>query len=238
MTLPDRNQDTVCLDTTGTLLQDLATLRIFGWRTTDPDTIPFGTVTVHGKEGDLIGILFDVEDGSVGELLVEAGDIYGYYSCPAHYVFAVPMDTTTAPQPSPSDLTAAYYDNADFTALFDALPDSIINESWGGAPLPGMGADQFSVRWTGQVRAPMSGNFTICPEVCNGDFKFYLTGSLLSQRDVGTSCGELCKTVGLTAGNRYDAVLEYRHQTGQAAASIRWLTPTGGDQIIPASAWR
>jgi len=221
-------------------LTDLKELQITGWRTTDTDTIPIGNAPCVGMEGDSLGIEFDIAPGSMGELLVVAADFSGNRSCVSHYVFAVPLlADSIPPPPGTSDLTVEYYDNADFTGIFDVETDSTIQHLWGDeAPFPGMDRDTFSVRWTGQLRASSSGVYRICVEVCKGDHRLWLAGSLFSENTASTGCSELCEPVGLTAGDRYDFVLEYRHTTGTAYVAVRWLTPTGGDQIIPPAAWR
>jgi PA14 domain len=50
-------------------------------------------------------------------------------------------------------LFAEYYDNVDFTNLKKTSLDAQVNFDWGlGAPDQKIGADTFSVRWTGQVQ--------------------------------------------------------------------------------------
>src|SRR5687768_8106765 len=49
-------------------------------------------------------------------------------------------------------LRGEYFDNRDFTALKLTRVDPSINFAWGtGSPAPAVGADTFSVRWTGRV---------------------------------------------------------------------------------------
>ena len=48
-------------------------------------------------------------------------------------------------------LTAQYFDNKDFTNLKVTRVDPQVNFNWAlGSPDPAIGADTFSVKWTGQ----------------------------------------------------------------------------------------
>ncbi|UQZ87531.1 PA14 domain protein [Paenibacillus konkukensis] len=58
-------------------------------------------------------------------------------------------------------LKGEYYDNMDLTNLKVTRIDPEINFSWGeGAPAPSIGADTFSVRWTGKIVPRYSESYT------------------------------------------------------------------------------
>lgn len=66
-------------------------------------------------------------------------------------VTARASDSTLA---SGNGLKGEYYDNKDFTNLKLTRIDAGVNFDWGsGSPATSVGADTFSVRWTGQVQA-------------------------------------------------------------------------------------
>ena len=53
-------------------------------------------------------------------------------------------------------LSATYFNNADFTGTTVTRVDPTVDFTWGaGSPAPGISANTFSVRWTGQVEAPV-----------------------------------------------------------------------------------
>ena len=55
--------------------------------------------------------------------------------------------------PTGDGLTGTYHDNKDFTGPTVTRIDGPIDFDWGkGSPVPGIAADTFSVRWTGQVQ--------------------------------------------------------------------------------------
>src|SRR3954468_13749784 len=58
-------------------------------------------------------------------------------------------------------LTGEYFDNMDFTGTKVIRVDPTINFNWGtGTPVAGIGADTFSVRWSGQVLAQKTERYT------------------------------------------------------------------------------
>ena len=55
-------------------------------------------------------------------------------------------------------LSATYFNNVDFTGTRSRAIDPTVDFAWGsGSPAAGIGPDTFSVRWTGQVEAPLTG---------------------------------------------------------------------------------
>ena len=79
------------------------------------------------------------------------------------------VDTApTTPVPTPgggtgTGLRADYFNNANLAApLVVSRVDATVDFNWSdGAPAPALNADYFSVRWTGQVEAPVTGNYTL-----------------------------------------------------------------------------
>src|SRR5262249_1927829 len=58
-------------------------------------------------------------------------------------------------------LRAEYFDNSNLTAWRSIRTDANVNFDWGtGSPITGIGADTFSVRWTGDVQPRFSGTYT------------------------------------------------------------------------------
>ena len=55
-----------------------------------------------------------------------------------------------------------YFDNVNFTGATVTRTDPTVDFDWGASgPAPGIAADFFSVRWTGQVEAPSTGTYTL-----------------------------------------------------------------------------
>ncbi|MES1178494.1 MAG: PA14 domain-containing protein [Myxococcales bacterium] len=115
--------------------------------------------------------------------------------------------------------------------------DSSINFDWGsGAPGPaGIGADGFSVRWTGSVIPSTTEAYRFYTETDDGA-RLWVNGSLLIDKwqDQGPTEYSTA-TVSLTAGTPVTFRFEYYENGGGAAAKLRWSSATIAKQIIPAT---
>ncbi|SFV27039.1 PA14 domain-containing protein [Thermoflavifilum thermophilum] len=114
--------------------------------------------------------------------------------------------------------------------------DSTINFNWGnGSYAQGQNTDLFSVRWTGQVLAPVTGSYTFST-VSDDGVRLWVNSSLLI--DNWTDHPPTTNTsnpISLTAGQKYDIVLEYYENQGGAVVKLQWSYPGQSTQIIPQS---
>lgn len=149
-----------------------------------------------------------------------------------------PTATPTATPPSGGSgtgLKGEYYDNIDFTALKLTRTDATVDFDWGsGAPDPSMGADTFSVRWTGQVEAPVSGSYTFYTTSDDG-VRLWVNGQQLINNWTDHPPTENSGTITLSAGQKYDIKLEFYENGGGAVAKLAWDYPGQSKQIIPQS---
>jgi hypothetical protein len=98
--------------------------------------------------------------------------------------------------------------------------------SWGtAAPAPNVPADGFSVRWTGKVLAPSSGNYTFGTYSDDG-VRLWVNGVLLVDNwtDHNPTLNS-APTMALTAGQWYPVTLEYYDRGGSALIHLGWQTP-------------
>ena len=113
--------------------------------------------------------------------------------------------------------------------------DATVNFSWTGSPGPGVNSDNFSVRWTGLVEAPVTGNF-VFSTVSNDGIRLWINGQLVI--DNWTDHAITTNTsapIALAAGVRYALVLEFYDRTGTATAKLQWSYPGKKTQVIPQS---
>src|SRR5215204_3555274 len=75
-------------------------------------------------------------------------------------------------------LAAEYFDRVDFTDLKLARTDATVNFTWAAAPDPSMGADNFAVRWRGQVEPPTTDTYTFYANSDDG-VRLWVDGRLL-----------------------------------------------------------
>jgi hypothetical protein len=147
---------------------------------------------------------------------------------------------TVNPMPSTgTGLTGRYYNDpgtgSKFTALRHTRIDPSVNFSWGSAsPAPGVvQSNNFSVRWTGQVQAPVSGNYTFSTVTDDG-VRLWVNGVLLI--DAWTDQAPKTNTavaMPLVAGAKYSVVMEYYERSSGAVAKLRWAYPGRSTQVIP-----
>jgi len=122
----------------------------------------------------------------------------------------------------------------DFTGASVTRTDGQVNFNWGlNAPIGGIGADTFSVRWTGFVTAPTSGTYTFYTTTDDG-VRLWVNNQLLVDKLVPQGSTEWSGTINLTAG-LHDIVIAYYQGTGGAEVSASWQPVGGSKQIIPSS---
>jgi hypothetical protein len=111
--------------------------------------------------------------------------------------------------------------------------DAQINFDWGeGAPAEGFPADQFSVRWSGQVQAPATGKFKLIFETDDG-VRVWLNGKLVVEDWTDRAPTESIAEVVLEDGKRYDIIIEYFENGGGASAKFLWSGPSTLKQPVP-----
>jgi glucose/arabinose dehydrogenase len=162
-----------------------------------------------------------------------------------HDVTTPASDTTlvanfneVAAPPGDPGLTAEYFDNRNFTNRRVTRIDAAIDFNWGSAaPAPGVGADTFSVRWTGTVTPPTTQRYTFTTRADDG-IRFYLDGVRLIDNWRDQSATERSVSIDLVAGRAYAIRVEYYDNTRSATARLFWATPTMARQIVPTSALR
>lgn len=136
----------------------------------------------------------------------------------------VPPTATPVPTATPAPITrwrGEYYANLGLAGQPAAVRDDwSVDFSWGsGAPVPGVPADGFSVRWTRTL------NFE------PGTYRFYVSvddaarlwvdGQLLIDEWRDGSARELTAEIAL-AGGPHGLRLEYYERVGQARVQLRW----------------
>ena len=136
---------------------------------------------------------------------------------------------------SGNGLTATYWDNRDFTGTSVVRTDRTVNFNWGnGAPVAGIGADTFSVRWSGEVQPQFSQTYTFYARADDG-IRLWVNNQLLVDRWIDQGPTEWSGSIALTAGIRYPIRLEYYENGGGAVAELRWSSSSTPKSLIPGS---
>ena len=142
---------------------------------------------------------------------------------------------TPPPPGTGTGLKGQYYNNIDFTVLRKTRTDATVNFNWGtGGPAAGIGADTFSVRWTGEVQAQFTETYTFYTVTDDGA-RLWVNGQLIIDRWFDQGPTEWSGTIALTAGQRYTIQMDYYENAGGASAQLLWSSPSQTKQIIPST---
>lgn len=131
-------------------------------------------------------------------------------------------------------LTARYFNSNNFTGTPVTRVDPVIDFDWGnGSPgVPGIGADLFSVRWTGQIEARYSETYTFTM-VGDDRLRLVVNGRTLIDRGF-YSPDEFSGAITLEAGKRYDIEVSVAEDFGGAGARLWWQSASQAREIVPA----
>jgi len=103
------------------------------------------------------------------------------------------------------------------------------------SPAPGIvPEDLYSVRWTGQVQPLLSENYTFYTQSDDG-VRLWVNGILLIDNWTNQGVTEKSGSIALQAGQKYDIIIEYYENTGEAVTKLLWSSPGTPKQIVPKS---
>ena len=134
-------------------------------------------------------------------------------------------------------LTGAYY-----RGHFDGAPvlervDAAIDFDWADkAPAPALDDDSFSVRWKGQLTAPVTGRYTLGMR-CATQCRILVGNKPVAQNRSDHEPVTITGAVSMRKGVAYPVRLEMEHEKYDAIAQLLWETPGGrGDEVAEAVA--
>jgi len=132
-------------------------------------------------------------------------------------------------------LSATYFDNINFTGATVTTIDPVINFDWGtGGPVAGIGADTFSVRWTGQIQAQFTELYTFYTQSDDG-VRLSVNGVQIINNFTDHGSTENSGVIALIAGQRYDIRMEFYENGGFATAKLSWSSLSTPKSIVPRS---
>lgn len=134
-------------------------------------------------------------------------------------------------------LKGEYFDNEDFTSLKLTRTDSTVDVNWVfDSPDPTINAETFSVRWTGQLTPPTSGNYVLVTQSDDG-VRLWLGNQLLIDNFTPHALTEdRSAVIALTGGQSYNLRLEYFELTANAVIRLMWIRPgQTAPEVIPSA---
>lgn len=138
---------------------------------------------------------------------------------------AIKTDALRTPDGKPG-LLGEYFSDRDLKNLKTTRVDPSVQFVWGGEPAPGIAGSDYSVRWTGTVTPPESGEYTFATRTDDG-VRLWIDGQLTI--DNWTEHGpklDKGNPIQLEAGHAYSIKLEFFQGGGGAEVTLSWATPT------------
>ncbi len=141
----------------------------------------------------------------------------------------------TPPTSQGNGLKAEYYNNSNFTNLALTRTDATVAFNWGsGSPDPAIGADTFSVRWTGQIEPLYSETYTFQTNTDDG-VRLWVNNQLIIDKFIDQAPTAHAGSITLNAGQRYDIRMEYYENGGGAQAQLAWSSASQDFEVVSRS---
>ena len=168
---------------------------------------------IAGRKYDLVMEYYDNGGGALARLL---------WSSPRTPKAVVPADHLFQPS---NGLTGDYFAGITLTGPAHTRTDRTVNFNWGnGFGDPNVGADLFSVRWTGRVTPPFSETYRFYANTDDG-VRLWVNNVLLVDNWTDHGPTETSGTITLTAGVRYDITHGVLRQGRQRAGPTAVVKP-------------
>jgi hypothetical protein len=168
--------------------------------------------------------------GTVEVLATQVGD--------TNWSAAPPLSRTiTVAQAPGGGLIGSYFANRTLSGMpVLTRTDSQVNFDWGSAsPAPGVvPADQFSVRWDGEIVPRFNETYTLTFRTDDG-VRVWFDGRLVVNFWNDRSAGDSNHSFSAVAGRPYRIRIEYYENGGLAVAQVRWRSASEPAGPIPAS---
>jgi len=136
-------------------------------------------------------------------------------------------------------LTAEYFANQGFSGTpFATRTEPVLDHTWmEDAPLAGMPADWFSVRWTGTLRAPVAGRYALGLRALGGA-RLFLGDSLVVAISDRHTVNTEWASLDLAAGEMRALRVEYFDRRPDALVQLLWAPPRGDQRAEAVAAAR
>ena len=148
------------------------------------------------------------------------------------------LDTAHSPLPTVSSpgLTAEFFPNINLSGPPVATRvDPTVDFEWNNvSPAPNVPAEFFSVRWSGVLLPPVTGDYRLGAST-DGGYRLYFDDKLLIDDWAPHGERALTTLVHLQAGHAYPIKLEYFHMSWESAVRLLWLPPNLQQEAVDAA---
>ena len=160
------------------------------------------------------------------------------------YLSQIGSEEASAPVPPPpppptgTGLVGRYFPNKTLTGSPTLTRTEVVNFDWGAnAPGTGIPKDNFSVRWTGDVKTTTAGSYRF-RTVSDDGVRLWVNGVLvINNWTLHGATTNSTNSITLAANTKYTIKMEFYEQTGDAVAKLQWRLPSTTNYVtIPATA--
>ncbi|MFR9778976.1 PA14 domain-containing protein [Micromonospora sp. MS34] len=138
-----------------------------------------------------------------------------------------------AAAPDGDGLKGKYFNNKTLSGSPSATRvDPVVNFGWGQSGPPGVGSENFSIRWSGMVLPEFDGIYTFHATTDDG-VKLWVDGQPVIYRWAVQPATEIKGRVELKAGKKAYITMEYFEASGEASAKLEWSHANLPRQIVP-----
>jgi len=130
-------------------------------------------------------------------------------------------------------LSAVYF--GDLYSLEDSITriDTVIDFNWEGtSPDPSFGINNYRALWTGRIKPQYSETYTFYIYMDDGA-RLWVNDNLIIDQWNNQWPAEFSGQIALTAGVKYNIMMEYHQDVGSAQVHFRWSSASVGKQIVP-----
>ena len=123
-------------------------------------------------------------------------------------------------------LTGDYFNNRTLSGAATLRRIETVDFNWAsGSPAPGIGRDNFSVRWTGTVLATQNGSYRF-QTVSDDGVRLWVNGvKVIDRWNDHSARTDTSGIVTFVAGQKYTIKLEYYERGGSSQIRLRWRMP-------------
>jgi hypothetical protein len=132
-------------------------------------------------------------------------------------------------------LLGTYYQDSEFGGATSSRVDPTIDFNWSGRdPLPGISRSNLSVRWSGQIKAGYSEEYTF-HLLADQRAQLWIDDKLIIDRGDQSWLSETKSGIPLASGERYDLRLQLQSRSGSPVAGLMWSSASVSKTNIPAT---
>ena len=133
-------------------------------------------------------------------------------------------------------LTAEFFSNTTLSGSpADTRIDSSVNFEWNNVPPEaGVRAQNYSVRWCGNLVPPVDGDYRLGVNT-DGGSRLFLDGKKIVDDWNPHGARTMTTLVHLEAGHAYPLRMEYFHHSGESTARLLWLPPNLIEEAVEAA---